>query len=105
MIRRTTLAVALTLALALSGCALAPTPLPGLLYTSVSYPGQVWHGLETAKKGEACASSILGLFATGDASIEAAKQDGGIREVTSVDHESTSIFGLYATYCTIVTGK
>jgi len=47
---------------------------------------------------------ILGIMAMGDASIEAAKKAGGIKKVTSVDHESkwTLVFG---TFCTVVTGE
>jgi len=55
--------------------------------------------------GEACASSILGLVATGDASIEAARRNGRITQISAVDEHSTSILGIYATYCTTVRGK
>lgn len=55
--------------------------------------------------GEACASSILGWIATGDASLDTAKKNGGVAQVTAVDHRSTGILGLYAKYCTIVYGK
>jgi hypothetical protein len=47
----------------------------------------------------------MGLVATGDASIEAAKRAGGIQEVASVDHQSTSILGIMGEFCTIVRGK
>ncbi len=57
------------------------------------------------KTGEACATSILGIVASGDASIDAAKQAGGINEVLSVDYKSTSVLGLYASFCTIVKGR
>ncbi|MBI2061508.1 MAG: hypothetical protein HYT87_17345 [Nitrospirae bacterium] len=103
--KRTPFLLALSTALVLAACAVAPAPLVGTLYTNVSYPRQVWHGLETSKRGEACASSILGLVATGDASIEAAKKDAGIHEVASVDHTGSSVLFFYSTYCTIVTGK
>ena len=47
----------------------------------------------------------LGIIATGDASIDAAKKAGGITNVASVDHDSTSILGLFATFCTVVKGN
>ena len=48
---------------------------------------------------------MLGLFADGDASIEKAKANGGIQEVTSVDYHATSMLGIVAEFCTIVRGK
>ncbi len=56
------------------------------------------------KKGEACATSILGLVTTGDASIRAAADAGGIKEVSAVDHSIKNILGIVATYCTVVSG-
>lgn len=97
--------VATAAAAALAGCAITPAPLVGVFYTDISYPRQVWHGTAQSKVGEACASSILGLVATGDASIEEAKKEGRISKVTSVDQKSTSILGLFGTYCTVVTGE
>jgi hypothetical protein len=55
--------------------------------------------------GEACASSILGLVATGDASIETARRAGKINQILSVDEHITSVLGVYAKYCTVVRGK
>jgi hypothetical protein len=45
------------------------------------------------KEGKACAESILGLIAHGDASVRAAKANGRIKEVTSFDHSARSFFG------------
>lgn len=61
-------------------------------------------GEGTGKVGRACASTFFALFAAGDASIEAAKRNGGIREVTTVDHHSTNVIG-FGRFCTIVTGS
>jgi hypothetical protein len=89
----------------LYGCASVATPLPGWIYTGVKGPIDAENAFEATKKGEACAVSILGLIASGDASIVAAKADGKIREVATVDHKSTSVLGIYASFCTIVTGR
>ncbi len=86
------------------GCAAAHSPVTGFLYTDVKGPIDAQAGSGT-KKGEACATSILGLVASGDASIDAAKKAGGITDVTAVDHSSNSILGIYAKFCTQVTGK
>jgi hypothetical protein len=47
----------------------------------------------TEKGGKACAESILGLIAHGDASVRAVKANGRIKEVTSVDHSVWNFFG------------
>ncbi len=87
------------------GCATVATPLPAMLYSGVKGPIDSEGSGDATKEGKACATSILGLVATGDASIDAAKKAGGIKEVLSIDHESTSVLGLYASFCTIVKGR
>jgi hypothetical protein len=100
--------VAAALALvALNGCAMAQggnAAAMGTIYAGYKSPGQV--GTAAAgKTGEACISSILGIIATGDASIEAAKKAGGITQIAHVDHEQFGVLGVYATSCTIVHGQ
>lgn len=51
------------------------------------------------------ANSYVGLIATGDASIAAAKKAGNITQVSSVDHYTKNILGVYGEYCTIVKGQ
>ena len=92
-------------ALSIFGCASAQSPVNGLFYTDVKSAGTATEAYGGAAKGEACASSILGIFATGDASIDAAKKSGNIAQVVTVDHSSNSILGFYAKYCTVVYGK
>lgn len=96
-----------SLPLLLSGCAAVATPIYGGLYTEVQAPLQVTPSEDTGdlKEGRAMAESYLGLIATGDASIRAAMEDGGITEVVYVDYESTSILGLYATFTVVVYGR
>jgi len=57
------------------------------------------------KTGRACMTSILGLVATGDASIEAAKAAGGIKEVVNMNYEVNNILGVYGQYCLVVKGR
>lgn len=85
-----------------TGCLGVATPAVGILITNVKFAGDA-EGPVGTKEGKACARSVLGLVADGDASIQAAAKNGGIRNVTSVDHESkwTLIFG---EFCTIVRG-
>ena len=94
------------LAVSLSACAMATkSPVTGFWYSDVSSGESVSSNQAGNRVGEACATSILGAIATGDASIETARRNGGITMITSVDGKSESILGLYAKYCTIVRGR
>lgn len=93
--------------LALSGCAvMTPGPLHGGLYQDIKYPSDAPNGAKIVEKtGEACATAILGMIATGDASLAAAANAGKITHITAVDYYSTNILGLYGKFCTIVRGE
>ncbi len=91
--------------LAFVGCAMAQTPVNGAFYSSVKSAGVATEAYGGSARGEACAASYLGAIALGDASIDTAKKNGNIAQVTAVDHESSNIFVFYAKYCTIVYGK
>ncbi|MEQ8351108.1 MAG: TRL-like family protein [Leptospiraceae bacterium] len=54
--------------------------------------------------GKACATSYLGYFAIGDASVRAAAREEGINEIASVSHTTEGALGIMAEYCTIVRG-
>ena len=89
-----------------TGCAAAITPvtLTGGLYTEVHGPVDAGPRVGP-KEGRACSQSILGIIATGDASIKNAAQDGGITNIGAVDHYTRIILGVFAEYCTIVYGS
>ena len=57
-----------------------------------------------SKKGEATATSVLGWFAFGDASVQKAAKDGGITKISHIDQKSTSVLGLFAKYTITVYG-
>jgi hypothetical protein len=88
---------------AVSGCA---TPFPyGVFYTEVKAPVGVAQGdLSYSKVGTAKSTSILGMVATGDASIKAAAANGGISKVKYVDYDAKNILGLFGEYTTTVYG-
>lgn len=88
----------------LAGCAGAAAPVYGW-YGDVKWGTQVPGGAIGSKTGEAKCTSILGLIATGDASVEAAARAGGITKVMTVDHHSKNILGLFAEFTTKVTGE
>jgi hypothetical protein len=92
----------LVLLVILAGCA-SYIPV-GTLYTGGKMGVQANSG-DAPKTGKACMTSVLGLVAGGDASIEAAKDAGGIKEVIVIDYEVTNVLGIYGQYCTIVKGR
>lgn len=79
------------------------SPVPGFIMSDVHWDGDAEGSLGT-KEGKACAKTILGWIASGDASIKAAAMNGGIRKVTRVDHHSKHFLGIQGEYCTIVGG-
>jgi len=91
--------------LPLLGCASAAAPALAPVFTDVTGPVAYGNNGKITKTGKACAKSYLGLIAQGDASIQAAMKEGGIRNVVMVDHQSKIILMLYAEYCTIVRGS
>ena len=58
-----------------------------------------------SKTGMACATNILGIYASGNASVHAAAQTGGITNITSIDKQYTNYAFFYGKMCTIVTGN
>ncbi len=88
------------------GCAAyAVSPVLGGLYTDIKAPITATSNTSYSKMGSASASSILGLIAVGDASINTAAKNGGITRIHHVDYKSTSILGIYATYTVYVYGE
>lgn len=56
------------------------------------------------KEGRACGKNILGIIATGDVSVEAAKSNGKISNVTAVTTEVKNMI-VMSDVCTIVRGN
>ncbi|MDI1302286.1 MAG: TRL-like family protein [bacterium] len=96
----------LGLSLGLAGCANVRGPAPAALsfYASPVDAGPAAIA-QPAKRGEACAQNYLGLIATGDASIDAAKHNADITRVASVEQTAARVLGYYAKYCTVVRGE
>ena len=100
------LMVAALSAVMLSGCALGTFP-PGALFTSQKMPiTATSNGSSCAKKGTGSALNVLGLFATGDASIATAKEKAGISKIDTVDVSNTSVLlGLFVKTTVEVCGE
>lgn len=92
-------------AAALSGCASATMPVTGLLYGNVKAPLTATASTETHRVGRASTRSILGIIASGDASIQTAARNGGITEIHHVDYESQNFFGVLAEFTVVVYGN
>src|SRR5512140_1149265 len=92
-------------AFSLAGCQIVASPMAGTTFNETKYGNIATAETSTAKEGKACGTSILGAFAQGDASVMAAKANGGITKVTSVDHYAKNILGIYGEWCTIVKGN
>ncbi len=88
-----------------SGCAMVQSPVFSGIYTDVKAPLAVTGNSGASKVGTAEASSILGIIATGDASIDAAAKSAGITKIHHVDYQAKNIIGVYATYTVYVYGE
>ena len=102
--KRSILILTLCAFLFVTGCAtLYPA---GFIYTNINLPVTATANSGTATKvGISQSTSILGAVAIGDASIEAAKKNGGITKVHHVDYGVKNILGIFGTYTTTVYGE
>lgn len=77
----------------------------GVLYTGVT-EGQIATSNSLGTKvGTSSSLGVLGLVSVGDASIQTAANSAGIKKISHVDVQKTSILGLYASYKTVVYGE
>lgn len=101
--------VALAFAVSLSACGITPvfgkSYGGGFIYSDVHFNERATDNPLSGKRGEACASNILGVVATGDASAATAAKQAGITKIASVDGSASNILGFYSTYCVVVTGE
>ncbi len=86
-----------------SGCALV-TPLPSAVYGNMQGGLSVDNNVRPLKEGRACAKTVMMIATWGDASIKAAKKDGKIKKVATVDYDTFNIL-VYGEYCTVVRGE
>jgi hypothetical protein len=103
MKKMTAIAAVSSLAL-LGGCAAGYTPVSTGLITNVKGPITATDYKGTSKTGTACAKTIIGLVNSGDASIAAAKANGGITTVSTVDFHTKGFYPFFGETCTIVKG-
>ena len=103
--RKTSIIVLATLFL--TSCGQTKSGVTGGLITSWkdTISGSVDNSVRVTKSGEACSKNILGIVATGDSSVEAAKKNGRISNVSYADTNYMSILGLFQKGCTVVKGN
>ena len=86
-----------------SGC--ASTIPQGVFFTDVKVPVSATANTVGTKVGKSFCKSYVGVVTIGDASVEAAKRNGGITKVVSVDWKAKSVLGIIGEYECIVTGE
>ena len=97
------LAIVMLAGVVFAGCA-SYQPM-GVIYTNVSGAISAGGGpVGYSKVGKAEASSIMGMVATGDASIQTAAKNGNIKTIKYVDYHTESILGVMGKYTTTVYG-
>lgn len=91
----------------LFGCAVGMTPVSGFVYSDVKGPitATSQADFNANKVGRSTAKSILGIYASGDASIQTAAKNGGITKIHHVDYESRSVLGVIAEVTVVVYGE
>lgn len=89
--------------LAFCACATPATHVGTALFAQTQQPVLVTNAVGN-KTGRACATNILGIYISGDMSVEAAKKNGKITQVATVDTDIKS-YAVYAEVCTVVTGR
>lgn len=83
-----------------TGCSYYSAPVMppgGLFYTNIQAPvdTDVQSNPVGSKTGASSSTSILGLFAYGDASLASAVQNGGLSKVDHVDYEFFNLLFIY----------
>lgn len=91
--------------LVLGGCAVVPSQAGFAFIGETKEPITATSNSLATKTGTACAINLLGIIANGDFSVNAAKEDGKITNVATVDKDINGFFGIYSKVCTVVTGS
>ena len=106
------LMAALALVSFFSGCAAYDAPIMppnALVFTNIRAPLSAETEDSTSvgqRQGKAGASSVLGLFAWGDASLNTAAQNGDLKTINYADYEYLSVlFGVYTSFSVVAHGN
>jgi len=103
--KKLVLSLGAALVLTLASCSTISTGAGiGALYTGVSEGSIATSNTLGTKVGTSSSTGVLGLVVVGDASIQTAANQAGIKKISHVDVKKQSILGLFATYKTVVYG-
>lgn len=102
--KRISMLMAALAVVVLSGC--VSTIPRGGIFTEVTLPIQATGNTKGSKVGVSTCESILGMVATGDASVDAAMKNGKIKKVSHIDWKVVSDIplGIKTIYTTTVYG-
>lgn len=79
--------------------------LSSIIYTDITKPGMVTSNVVGTKVGMASATNILGIVSMGDASVQKAAQEAGIKKISHVDVKNEGVLGVYSKTTTYVYGE
>lgn len=88
-------ATAIALTLGLTGCGAIGTV--GIVYTGTTVPYAISGNSLGKKVGIAKTTSVLGIAAFGEAGVNEAAKQAGIKKVSHVDMKTFSILGIFTT--------
>lgn len=77
----------------------------GAFYVNETSPVAATSNPVGKKVGTSQSTNVLGIVFTGDGGINKAVKDGGIKKISHVDQNTTSVLGVFSTYKTIVYGE
>ncbi|MBF0318442.1 MAG: hypothetical protein HQL01_01380 [Nitrospirae bacterium] len=101
----TLIAIIAMMLMLLGGCGFVADGPFGWVYTDTTMPVSMGPAQSGSKVGMSCIHSFLGAISMGNASIESAMKNAGIKSVYTVNKINTNIFGTYTRQCTVVAGE
>ena len=104
--KKLALALLATAALSFTSCGTINTPAGlGVLYTDI-YSGETATANPVGNKvGTAEAVNYFGFLVMGDASINTAAKRAGIKKISHIDSQKTTVFGIFSKYTVFVYGQ
>lgn len=103
--KKTIFSVACAIALAVGMTSCGTVGLVGAVYMDTTEPTAVTSNNLGTKVGQAEALSVLGVAAVGDAGIEKAAKQAGIKKVSHIDKKTFSVLGLFTKITYTVYGE
>lgn len=104
--KKLSLALVALSALLFTSCATIATPAGmGALYTDMQSGETATSNTVGNKVGTAEAVNYLGLLVMGDASINTAAKKAGIKKISHIDSQKTTVFGIFSKYTIFVYGQ